>query len=497
MYPSRFAYEAPKTLAEAIALLDANGGEAKVLSGGQSLIPMVKLRFASPELLVDINNIPGLDYMRIDEQGNLRIGALVRHEDLEHSTTLPATHPTLAAAAHLVADPIVRTRGTFVGSLCHADPQGDWAATMIALGGRIVAQGPKGKREIDMREFVLGPFTNALAFNEIAVEAIVPPVKGKAAYLEALNEIVGREGVDLVVPVSEETMHVAHLAGMLPAGVRLFTMPPSEVLALHDKASFVRKAAAMGLSVPGSAPLGSAEAEALARSGPVVVKPVFSCSGNGLSILRGSEPLPPADSAQPMVVQRFLEGREHSTCTIAQKGRVVATMVYRGALMSGSVAVAFERVEVPAITTWIERFVAETGWSGFIAFDFIVDAAGVPHAIECNPRATSGVHFWEPDDIARAVLEPHGSAPVRVRPQRRLQQFYACLTETQGAMLRRKGFLPALRSLVTTRDVSWDRRDPWPFLSMIGTSWPIIWQSITKGARFGEVATADVGWYQN
>ncbi|WP_298170057.1 ATP-grasp domain-containing protein [Novosphingobium sp.] len=326
---------------------------------------------------------------------------------------------------------------------------------------------------------------------------VPPPSAGKTAYLAALAQIAEREGVDLVVPVSEETMHVAHLAGMLPDGTRLFTMPPREVLALHDKASFVQKAAAMGLAVPESAPLGSAEAEALARSGPVVVKPVYSCSGNGLSILRGGEPLPPANPAQPMVVQRFVEGQEHSTCTIAQGGRVAATMVYRGALMSGSVAVAFERVDVPAIEAWVTRFVAETGWSGFISFDFIIDAAGVPYAIECNPRATSGVHFWEGADIARAVLEPGWTGPVRVRRERTLQQFYACLTETQGAMLRRKGFLPALRTLVTTRDVSWDKRDPWPFLSMIGTSWPIIWQSITKGARFGEVATVDVGWYED
>ena len=222
-------------------------------------------------------------------------------------------------------------------------------------------------------------WTLAGASRHVAREFKVPPPSaGKAAYLAALAQIVAREGVDLVVPVSEETMHVAHLAEMLPEGVRLFTMPPSQVLALHDKASFVRKAAAMGLAVPQSAPLGSAEAEVLARGGPVVVKPVYSCSGNGLSILRGDEPLPPADPVRPMVVQRFVEGREHSTCTIAQGGQVVSTMVYRGAVMSGSVAVAFERVEAPAIAAWTRRFVAETGWTGFISFDFIVDAAGVP-----------------------------------------------------------------------------------------------------------------------
>ena len=180
MYPSRFAYEAPKSLEEAIGLLNASGGEAKILAGGQSLVPMLKLRFAAPEQIIDINNIPGLEYHRIDPDGTLRIGALCRHEDLEFSTIIQDTFPTLAGAAALVADPIVRTRGTFVGSVCHADPQGDWAATMIALNGRIVAQGPKGRREIEMKDFVLGPFTNALAFNEIAVEAIIPPATGTA-----------------------------------------------------------------------------------------------------------------------------------------------------------------------------------------------------------------------------------------------------------------------------------------------------------------------------
>ena len=186
MYPSRFAYDAPASVAEAVAILDRSNGEAKVLAGGQSLIPMLKLRFASPERIVDINNIPGLDYLRQDPDGTLRIGALVRHEDLEYSELLAETQPTLAAAASLVADPLVRTRGTFVGSVCHAAPQGDWAATMIALDGRIVAQGPNGRREIAMKDFVLGPFTNALAYNEVAVEAVIPPAKGtrKGNYLK-------------------------------------------------------------------------------------------------------------------------------------------------------------------------------------------------------------------------------------------------------------------------------------------------------------------------
>ena len=178
MYPSRFGYESPKTIEEAIALLDAHAGEAKVLSGGQSLIPMIKLRFSAPEMLVDINGIEGLNYHRVDPDGSIHIGALCRHEELENCAIMEKHAPTIAAAAPLVSDPIVRTRGTFVGSVCHADPQGDWAATMTAMGGHIVAQGPKGTREISMKDFVIGPFQNTLAFNEIAIEAVIPAPKG-------------------------------------------------------------------------------------------------------------------------------------------------------------------------------------------------------------------------------------------------------------------------------------------------------------------------------
>lgn len=173
MYPPRFGYEAPRSLDAALALL-AEHDEAKVLAGGQSLVPLLKLRFAQPELLVDINGIPGLDHHREDADGVLHIGALCRHVDLERSTLLPGRHPTLAACAPLVADPIVRSRGTLVGSLCHSDPQGDWAATMIALGGEVIARSTRGERRIPAAQFSVGPFQNALEHDEIAVAARVP-----------------------------------------------------------------------------------------------------------------------------------------------------------------------------------------------------------------------------------------------------------------------------------------------------------------------------------
>jgi aerobic carbon-monoxide dehydrogenase medium subunit len=216
MYPSRFRYEAPRSLEEAIGLLHTGGDYAKVLAGGQSLVPLMKLRFASPDLLVDINNLPGLDYHRADPDGTLHVGALCRHADLERSALLQAAQPTMAAAAPLIADPVVRNRGTLVGSLCHADPQGDWASVVTALGGSVVAAGPGGRRTIPIAGFVTGPFQNVLEPDEIAVEAVIPPAAGKRAggYLK-LERRVGdfaTVGVAVAVEMSGEQVRRAGIA---------------------------------------------------------------------------------------------------------------------------------------------------------------------------------------------------------------------------------------------------------------------------------------------
>jgi aerobic carbon-monoxide dehydrogenase medium subunit len=220
MYPSRFRYEAPRSLSEAIELLHDGGGEAKVLAGGQSLVPLMKLRFASPELVVDINNLPGLAYHQTDDDGTLRIGALTRHADLEHSGLLRSSQPTMAAAAPLIADPIVRNRGTLVGSLCHADPQGDWASVVLALGGSVIAQGPQGRRSIPMSAFVTGPFDNALAPDEVAVEAVIPPPQGarSGGYLKLERRVGDFATVGVAVAI-ETTGDMVTRAGIALTGV--------------------------------------------------------------------------------------------------------------------------------------------------------------------------------------------------------------------------------------------------------------------------------------
>ncbi|MBU8542823.1 MULTISPECIES: ATP-grasp domain-containing protein [Roseomonadaceae] len=350
----------------------------------------------------------------------------------------------------------------------------------------------RGFSRIGWRVVVAEPFGRHLCGSSRAVARsyrVPAPATDRPGYLAALAEVVAVENVSLVLPVSEEILHVAHLPPLLPPAVRVVAMPPDILLRLHHKGSFIDFARAQGLDVPESAPLGTAAAHSIVSAGKVVVKPVHGCSGRGVLRLEQGAALP--DHGPPAIVQRFIEGPEFSTCSLAHQGRVLGTSIYRGTLMGGSVAVAFERVAHPAIADWVARFVAAANWSGFIAFDLIVDAEGRPWGLECNPRTTSGLHFFQCEDIARALLDPDGAAP-RLRPETHLQQFWSCLTETQLSLFRGGPFRRNLRALLTTRDVCWRADDPMPLLAMPWTTWPIIRMAAQRRVPFGEVATLDL-----
>ena len=190
MIPPPFDYHAPRTLPDAIALLGQLGEDAKILSGGQSLLPLLKLRFASPAHLIDIGRIPGLDYIK-EEGGFLRIGALVREAALESSSLIASRYPILVDTARVIADPIVRNLATVCGNLAHGDPANDHPATMLALGASVVLTGPNGSRTVPVSEFFTGIFTTALAPNEVLTEIRipVPPAGSGGAYLKLERKV--------------------------------------------------------------------------------------------------------------------------------------------------------------------------------------------------------------------------------------------------------------------------------------------------------------------
>jgi carbon-monoxide dehydrogenase medium subunit len=190
MFPPRFDYLAPRSLDEALDVLGERGDAAKVLAGGQSLIPLLKLRFAAPEVLVDINRLPGQDRLA-EEDGWLWIGPLVRHHDAEESTLLADRYPTMAAAAPQISDPLIRNLGTVCGSLAHADPSGDWGAVMIAMGAEVVARSRTGERTIPVRELFTGPFTTALEPEELVTGVRVPTRERGGGTYHKLERKVG------------------------------------------------------------------------------------------------------------------------------------------------------------------------------------------------------------------------------------------------------------------------------------------------------------------
>ena len=176
MIPPQFDYHAPGSLEEALSLLESLD-DAKVMSGGQSLLPMLKLRLATPANIVDIGRIPGLDSIS-EEGGFLRIGALVTETALEEDATVAARYPILLDTAKVIADPLVRNRATICGNVAHGDPANDHPATMLALRAQMVATGPDGERTIGVDDFFHGLFMTALAEGEILTEIRIPAPAG-------------------------------------------------------------------------------------------------------------------------------------------------------------------------------------------------------------------------------------------------------------------------------------------------------------------------------
>jgi carbon-monoxide dehydrogenase medium subunit len=190
MIPPKFAYCAPTTLPEAFTLLQRYGTEAKLLAGGQSLIPLMKLRLAMPAYLIDINRIPGLDQIQ-EDHGFLSIGALTREADLEQSELVRTRYTIVCETARVIGDPLVRNLATIGGNLAHADPANDHPATMLALEADLVATGPGGERIIPATEFFTEFFTTALGADEIltAIRLPTPAARSGGAYIKLERKV--------------------------------------------------------------------------------------------------------------------------------------------------------------------------------------------------------------------------------------------------------------------------------------------------------------------
>ena len=215
MIPPKFEYLAPPTLHEALALLRRYGSEAKLLSGGQSLIPLMKLRLATPAYLIDINRLPGLDHLE-ERNGMLSIGALTREADLERAELVRTKYRIVYETARVIGDPLVRNLATIGGNLAHADPANDHPATMLALEAEIVATGPEGERTIPAVEFFTDFFTTALRPEEIltAIRIPPPPARSGGTYIKLERKVGDFAVVGVAAHVTLDATGICTHAGI-------------------------------------------------------------------------------------------------------------------------------------------------------------------------------------------------------------------------------------------------------------------------------------------
>lgn len=226
MLPAPFEYAAPPTVDQVLALLDQRADEAKVLAGGQSLIPLLKLRLASPGVLIDLNRVAGLDTIE-ERDGKLCIGPLVRTKAAERSSLLGSRYPLMAAAAPQIADPIIRNLGTLAGSVAHADPSGDWGSVMLAMNAEFVLRSKARSRTVKAADFFTGPFGTALQPNEILAEICIPAARPQTggAYLKLERKVGDFATVAVAVQLEMEDGKVR------AAGIGLTAVGPQNIKA--------------------------------------------------------------------------------------------------------------------------------------------------------------------------------------------------------------------------------------------------------------------------
>jgi carbon-monoxide dehydrogenase medium subunit len=238
MIPAPFEYERAASVEEAVSLLASHGEDAKLLAGGHSLLPLMKLRLATPAVLVDVGRVSELRYIR-DAGDHVAIGALTRHRDLETSEVLREHVPLLARAASFVGDPQVRHRGTLGGTLAHGDPASDLPAVVLALGGRVVARSPRGERTIPATELFRGFLETALEPDEMITEVQVPKTGGAGWSFQKFNRRAQDWAIVGVAAVHDGT-----------TGVSLVNMGPTPL-----RATAVEQALAQGASIADAAAL--------------------------------------------------------------------------------------------------------------------------------------------------------------------------------------------------------------------------------------------------
>jgi predicted ATP-grasp superfamily ATP-dependent carboligase len=348
------------------------------------------------------------------------------------------------------------------------------------------------------RVIVAEPFSRHLCrlsntvYKSIVVTA---PVSDPDAYLDELESIIKRESVSLVLPVSEETLFVAKLKSRESCLVSVLCMQHAQLLELHDKYLFAQWAMRRGLPVPDTVLAIKSERREKLLSQPYVIKPRLSCSGAGVSLREAGASLLADEQTCRHIVQQRLTGPSCSSFTIAENGKSLTTVCYRSLINSGSVSVCFERIDIPDdVVQFITKALSDLGYTGMISFDFMKNDQDKWMAIECNPRATSGLHFLTPKDMVAALLE--GKVPQSAPTYVRRQEFWSSLMQVEGALFKGRLDRRGWKTLFSTPDITWKRSDIKPFLLSSFIYLPLLVKASKAGKPVTEFFMNDVGWHE-
>ena len=324
---------------------------------------------------------------------------------------------------------------------------------------------------------------------------VTAPLVDPDAYLDELETIIKDESVSLVIPVSEESVFVSKLKSRSSCTAAVLCMPHDCLLQLHDKYLFVQWAKRLDLAVPATALADNAAECDNLRRGAYVLKPRLSCSGAGVSLRDAAAPLTLDEKSSQYIVQQQMNGSACSSFTISLNGKSLVTVSYRSLISSGSVSVCFERIGVPDdIARFIDCALSNLDYTGMISFDFMQNEFGKWHAIECNPRATSGLHFLSGQDIVGALLE--GNEPQPNGADGRRQEFWTTLMQVEGALFKGRFDRQGWATLFTTRDINWRSSDIKPFLLSSFIYLPHLIKAIKAGKPVTELLMKDIGWYE-
>lgn len=344
--------------------------------------------------------------------------------------------------------------------------------------------------------FVADPHKNHVCRYSNAVQTsfrVSAPNINVDAYVDDMRAIVDANDIDMVIPISEESVFAAQIAEHLPSGVGFFGPTFNTARQLHDKFHFNRAAQGLGLPAPETALLGTPEAEDLAARYDVIVKPVHGSAGIGIECVPKGSSLP-TKTSRPSLVQRQLKGRLVTSMSIAKDGACLGTGVYEGTIFSGSVAIAFQRADdTDPAHAWARMFIENTNYTGFLSFDMFIEDDGQAYAIECNPRLTSGIHLFDTESVARAITTDDAAPPVRLRERRKFQHFWPALGNVEASIVT-GGFFDKAPHFFKSADITFDGRDPMPFVMFNFCSGEIFKNWIGKKMSLGEAAITDIEW---